>query len=377
MKNNYILSLLLLLIFAISGFAQTQNTTLTHNVFSNSVGEERVITVSVPAGYHKSKKRYPTIYVLDGEWGFDFASASVGQLSDFEGRIPQMIVVGISNTVRERDLFVTLNPEDGYVQFLGFLEKELIPFVDKNYRTNEFRAIYGFSSGAGICMQMLSTKSHLFDGFIESGSGIGPKTQKFMAEKIPTQHYKNKYLYVSTEGNGPRVSGLKRYEKLLEELNPKGLKKKFVVFEDSTHAEVLSKALYEGLKFVFADFVIPDSAVAKGADGIIKHFEGVDKNYNFDVEIPIGTINEAVVSLIVVGKADEAIKLVQHGVKTHPESAVLYGTLAELYESKSPESALKYYKTAYEKAFDNKLLFAKYRAMYQKLKKEKVKKPSP
>ena len=371
MKIKHIFSLLFLLIFAVGGFAQTQNATVIHTVFSKSLGEERVITISFPTGYQKSEKRYPVIYVLDGEWAFDFASASVSQLSDFEGRIPQMIVVGIPNTDRSRDLFVTLNPKDGYVKFLDFLEKELIPFMDKNYRTNGFRAIYGFSSGAGISMQMLSTKSDLFDAYIESGSGIGPKTREFLAEKIPAQKYKNKYLYVSTEGKGPRVPALKRYEALLEELNPKGLKRKFVVFEDLTHAEVLSEGFYEGLKFVFADYVIPDSAVENGADGIIKYFAEVDKNYNFDVEISVGTINEAVVSLIVAGKADEAIKLVQHGVEIHPNSAVLYGTLAELYESKKEsESALKYYKTAFEKAGDNKILTLKYKAMYQKLKKE-------
>lgn len=372
MKIKLLFSLLFLLVFAISGFAQTQSTTVIHTVFSKSLGEERIITISFPTGYQKSGKRYPAIYVLDGEWAFDFASASVLQLSDFEGRIPQMIVVGIPNTDRSRDLFITLNPEDGYVKFLDFLENELIPFMDKNYRTNGFRAIYGFSSGAGISMQMLSTRSNLFDAYIESGSGIGPKTHEFLADKIPTQSYKNKYLYVSTEGKGPRVPALKRYEELFEELNPKGLKKKFEVFEDLTHAEVLSQGFYEGLKFVFADYVIPASAIEKGADGIMKYFEEVDKNYNFDVEIPVGTINEAASGLAGAGKADEAIKLVQHGIKIHPESPVLYGTLAELYESKKDnEKALQYYKTAYEKAGDNKILTLKYKAMYQKLEKEK------
>jgi len=372
MKLQSILSLLLLLIFAVGGVAQTQHTAVTHDIFSKSIGEDRVVTISLPTDYQKSKKRYPSIYVLDGEWAFDFASASVRQLSDFEGRIPQMIVVGVPNTYRSRDLFVTLNPKDGYVQFLAFLEKELIPFVDKNYRTNGFRAIYGFSSGAGICMQMFSTRPELFDAYIESGSGIGPKTKQFLADKIPTQKYNNKYLYVSTEGKGPRVPALRRYEALLKELNPKGVKQKFVVFENLTHAEVLSQSIYEGLKFVFAEYVIPDSVAKRGSGAIVRYFAEIDKNYNFDVRIPVGAINEAASALIGSGKTDEAIKLVLHGTKYHPESPILYGTLAELYEfKKEPEKALKNFKMAYEKASGNKILSLKYKAMYEKLEEVK------
>jgi enterochelin esterase-like enzyme len=376
MKIKHIFTPLVLLIFAVGGFSQ--DTTRNHTVFSKSIGEDRVITMGVPSGYEKSGKRYPVIYVLDGEWVFDFANSSVSHLSDFSGRIPQMIVVGIPNTDRTRDLFVTLNSKDGYGRFLDFLEKELIPFVNKNYRTNGFNAIYGFSSGAGICMQLLATRPNLFDAYIESGSGIGPKTRGFLAEKIPKQTYKNKYLFVSTEGIGPRVPGLKRYEELLGELNPKGLKRKFVVFEGLKHADILSEGLNAGLKFVFSDYAIPDSITKKGADKIIEYFKEINKNYNFDVEIPVGIINEAASLLAGENKLDEAIKLVLHGMKIYPESSVLYGTLAELYEfKKEPETALKYYKTAYEKVSDNQMLYLKYRAMYQKLKKERDQNLSP
>ncbi len=367
---------LVLLIFTISVFSK--DTVRTHSIFSKSIDEERVVSISFPVGYDKSKKRYPVIYVLDGEWVFDFASASARQLSDFEGRIPRMIVVGIPNTDRDRDLSVTLNKEDGYVRFLDFLEKELVPFVNKNYRTNGFNAIYGFSSGAGICMQLLSTRPTLFDAYIESGSGIGPKTYEYLESNIPDQKYKNKYLYVSTEGKGPRVPGLKRYEGLLAKLDPKGLKRKFVVFEDLTHAEVLSKGFYEGVKFIFADYVIPDSIAETGADALVEYFEQVDENYSFDVEIPVGTINEAASGLVGAGKPDEAIKLVLYGIKIHPESPVLYGTLAELYEFKNePGTALEHYQTAYEKSSGNKILSLKYRTKYQKLKKDVDHKPLP
>jgi predicted alpha/beta superfamily hydrolase len=371
MNRHLVLSFLFLAVISANAFSQVPRDRRSHHTIrSESLSEDRLVVISVPPNYQKSGKRYPVIYVLDSEWVFDFADASVNYLSNFAGRIPQMIVVGIPNTDRNRDLFVTLDPKDGYSKFIEFLESELIPFVNKNYRTNGFDTIYGFSSGSGICSQMLSTKPHLFDAFIESGSGIGPKTSKFLEEMIPSKNFNNHYLYVSTEGNGPRVPGLRRYEELIKKLNPNGLKWKFDVLENSNHADVLSEGLYRGLKFIFADFAIFDSVAKQGADEIISYFRRIDKKFNFDVEIPAATIIESTTVLFVAGKPREAEKLLLYGIKLHPESYDLFASLGEFYEGDDHKKAAMFYKLASEKALENPFLYKKFRHMFLTLSKK-------
>ena len=113
-------------------------------ISSNILNEERTIAVSLPYLYDKLGKRYPVLYILDGE---DLSLASfIGMARFFSPhRIPEMIIVGVLNTHRNRDLFATKveglpdTEEDGALRFLNFLSQELIPYIDTHYRTSPHR----------------------------------------------------------------------------------------------------------------------------------------------------------------------------------------------------------------------------------------------
>jgi hypothetical protein len=81
------------------------------------------------------------LYVLDGEYVFDYATGTVDFLTNDFGHLPDMIVIGIPNTNRNRDLFVTLNPMDGYSSFVNLLKNEIFPFISDKYRINEFNIL--------------------------------------------------------------------------------------------------------------------------------------------------------------------------------------------------------------------------------------------
>ena len=215
--------------------------------------------------------------MLDGEYIFGYAKGLVDFHSNPFGYLPNMVIVSIPNTDRNRDLYVSLTPQDGYTDFIDFLEQELIPFVNKNYRTNGFDILYGWSSGASICTYLLANQPELFDAYIEGGSGIGSKTADMLAKQIPLHDYTGKYLYANTEGmkylntpgQGLRVGSLEKYSNLIDALNPKGLRWKIEVAENASHVGVLAKGLQDGLQFVFSDYFIPDSISTQGASQII------------------------------------------------------------------------------------------------------------
>ncbi|MDW3208616.1 MAG: alpha/beta hydrolase-fold protein [Reichenbachiella sp.] len=338
---------------------------ITHLIQSRALAEDRSINIQLPQEYNNTFDSYGVLYVLDGEYVYDYAAGTVNFLSNAFGHIPPLIVVGIPNIDRLRDVYVTNDDKDPYAKFLEFIESELKPFIDSNYRTNGFDIIYGWSSASDISMQFFVTKPDLFDAHIQSGTGVGPKTAAFFSEQLSKHNYKNRYLYAGTEGSGPRAVGLEKYKNLIDSLSPKNLKWKFELIS-SSHVDVLAEGIYNGLKFVFNDFYIPDSVVLKGVEEIKGYYADLDKAYDFQVKIPVGAFGESA-GILFQSKPGEAVNLLKYGLTIHPDSADLHGSLGEVYEYlDQTELAIKYYKLAFEKSVPKSAASRKYQYLSKK-----------
>ncbi len=122
---------------------------------SKVMGEPRKVLVWTP-GDAANGRAYPVLYLTDAERQFGHTVTTVEFLSR-NGRIPPMIVVGVFNTDRTRDLTPYRDKDDettgqmatagGADRFLKFMETELIPWVESRYRTQTFRAFAGHSFG--------------------------------------------------------------------------------------------------------------------------------------------------------------------------------------------------------------------------------------
>lgn len=187
-KMKKILSALgiLIMLSGLAAYSQDEGDLLAvatyRKISSNVLNEERTIAVSLPYLYDKLGKRYPVLYVLDGE---DLSLASFIGMARFLSphRIPEMIIVGILNTNRNRDLFATKveglpdTDESGASRFLRFLSKELIPYIDSNYRTTSHRTIYGQSAGGQFTIFALLTDPEVFSAYLASSPVIGYSNQ--------------------------------------------------------------------------------------------------------------------------------------------------------------------------------------------------------
>ncbi|MEP7359064.1 MAG: alpha/beta hydrolase-fold protein, partial [Anaerolineales bacterium] len=131
---------------------------------STRVGVEYEITIWLPPSYATGQSTYPVVYDLDGTY-IDFGlatSATTTLLLSHE--IPDVILVGIGNRIagladcmrhRNRDYTPPPHPdhpgEGGAPQFIEFLEMELIPFIEANYRADPGRPdAHRLSSGRHI-----------------------------------------------------------------------------------------------------------------------------------------------------------------------------------------------------------------------------------
>jgi len=157
------------------GLVQNRSTV---KVYSSILKEERTISVSLPDGYEASEKTYPVLYVLDaeGEALFSECVFTVEELNAMNS-IPEMIVVGIWNTNRNRDMIpksVSHRPgSGGSSHFLSFIHNELISYIQKNYRASDYSILYGMSNSALFAVYALLEKPETFNAVIASSPMIG------------------------------------------------------------------------------------------------------------------------------------------------------------------------------------------------------------
>ena len=150
---------------------------LTLRVPSKVLAETRVINVYVPPEYDgKSTARYPVLYMLDGGEKEDFPHLSITLDALIRDKtIPPMLLVGIENTERRRDLTgpTTVDSDREIAPVVGesarfreFITKELKPQITMFYSVNEHSAIIGESLAGLFVVETLFLQPDLFDTYI-------------------------------------------------------------------------------------------------------------------------------------------------------------------------------------------------------------------
>ncbi|WP_397362377.1 alpha/beta hydrolase [Olleya sp. R77988] len=179
MKNTYYLILLSLFVFACNNKTQPIDPTPKHDSFkieSKQVNETRVITVWTPPSYNNSDSSFPVLYMPDGGIKEDFPhiANTIAKLVK-EKSIPPIILVGIENTNRRRDLSgastVKEDEEycpltDGATNFRNFITQELFIEINKKYRVTNKKGIIGESLAGLFVMETFLQHPNYFDFYI-------------------------------------------------------------------------------------------------------------------------------------------------------------------------------------------------------------------
>jgi predicted alpha/beta superfamily hydrolase len=242
--------------------AQSDNTSVIsgnyHKIYSDVLHEERILIVRLPEDYSKSDKTYPVLIKLDGDKGnFLQTFAAVYYLSDMTDNAPDPIIIGIENTDRNRDML----PDQKANSFIQFIQSELIPFINKNYRTNGFRILCGQSLSSLFALYSFLEKPDLFDAYILGSFGFYKESLAVLFENelkrnSDLKSIGTKYLFV---GNGkldkydPDGTITKRGDHFLELLKqtvPSSVMLKCKVYEEEGH--VPYPTIYEGLKWIYS-----------------------------------------------------------------------------------------------------------------------------
>ncbi len=359
---RFCLGLILFIPIAITAQSNVEDVILGKSITfkSDILGEDRQIMIYLPTGYEQTGTNYPVLYLLDGRAHFQHASSTVQFLSR-NGRIPQMIVVAIVNVDRTRDFTPTSmdnRPQSGGAKkFISFMQDELFPYIEKNYRTAPYRLLEGHSLGGMFSIHVLFKHPQMFQAHFAMSPYImwDGNYNLFQANKKlqNPMEFKN-FLYI-TLGNEPNyVEPLKEFTTLLETKKPKGLEWHYTVMDNDNHGTVPLKSLYNGLELLYENWALKAAVADQGIDAVHDHYNSLSAKYGYKVEVPENVFNAMGYRAINQKKIDLAIEYFLHNVKLYPQSANVYDSLGEGYEAAGElELAKKNYQIAVEKGTES------------------------
>lgn len=195
----------------------------TDTLYSKVLGETRTVRIFLPSSYGDTyfyPRRYPVVYLLDGEGLFEPVSSMVRLLSEDRGPLdfPELIVVAIMNTDRLRDLTPThvthdLNPMSdsaslsrtgGGEKFLSFIDSELMPHMDSLYRTAPYKIFMGHSLGGLTVINTFLHHTSLFNAYIATDPSMFWDEQKLLHQAkdiLRESKFTGKTLFLAIANN--------------------------------------------------------------------------------------------------------------------------------------------------------------------------------
>lgn len=311
-------------------------------IHSTVLNEDRTYQVSVPDSYTwATDRRYPVLYVLDGESAFLHTAVSAGFLAT-HGEIPEMIVVGITSTVRIRD-FTQTDWATAWVggggagNFKRFLSSELIPAIDSAYRTNGFRVLSGHSAGGQFVLYCLADEPKLFQAYIalspslEWDNNLPQRSLENAFRSTPTL---SAFLYVArSDDAGQALADYERLVETLQRTSPEGFRWHSQAYPNETHSGVTLLAQIDGLRHLYEGYRFHSDLIEKGFAYAENHFQKVSKTVGWPLPVPESVINDFGYAALTEGKIQEALAFFQRNVKANPNSANAYDSLADAYAS--------------------------------------------
>ena len=385
-------SILLLPAMVIAMYCAAQSDTVisigkVDSVYSPTLKENRKIWVYLPNT--SGGQRYPVVYLLDGDGHFQSVVGMIQQLSQVNGNtvVPEMIVVGIPNTDRTRDLTPTHITSDlpmmdsnfsrttgGGENFTRFIEKELMPHIDSLYPTQPYRLLIGHSFGGLTVMNIITNHTKLFNAYIAIDPSMWYDKEQFLKateKKLSAQKFTGTRLYLGIANTMPEGMTLEKMKKdtsadtrhirsifALDKFirsNPQnGLQFASKYYGDDDHGSVPLISEYDGLRFIFSwyrlklsndDFLSPTSKIA---EKLKNHYATVSKEFGYKVSPPEMQVNGLGYFALSQNQYDKAAALFEMNIANYPESGNAYDSYADLLLArKDTAAAIVHFKKAY------------------------------
>jgi len=336
---------------------------------SEILGEQRRIWVYTPNTGSQdiyASQSYPVVYLLDGPGHFYSVVGMIKQLSTTNGNMlcPEMIVVGIENTNRTRDLTPTMAKDGpaaegsgGGEQFISFMEKELMPYIEANYPTQPYRMLIGHSFGGLTAMYTLMHHTDLFNAYIAIDPSMWWDNRRLLHETeklLKTEDFTGTSLYLGIANTMPEDMTIKKLKrdttddtnhmraifelsKALDKNEKNGLTYKYKYYENDDHGSVPLITEYDALRFIFSFYPLKlngadlNDATMLLANKITNHYSLISNKMGYTIQPPESLINGIGYGALQNDNFKQAEYFFKMNVANYPNSFNVYDSLGDYY----------------------------------------------
>jgi len=361
------------------------------SVYSTILKENREIYVHVPETYNpEGKTKYPVAYILDGE--LLLTPLTVVNQFYTGGFMPEMILVGISNrTNRLRDLTTSAVSElygmpasekNGEAEnFTQFIEKELIPYVEKNYPVTTYRTLIGHSYGGLFTMYTLMYHSELFENYVAIDPSLDWDNQKVLKDSkalLAKKDFNSKALFMSLSGHlHPENASITidnvmddtsdftlfsrsnlMMSKEIKKNSKNGLSYNWKFYPNDLHGTIVLPSLMDGLISIFDWYQTknfdrinsPETSTSELRQIISDRAEKLEKHFGYpEPPFPEEILNVLGYMSMDREQVEKAKMYFDFAINFYPESANAYDSMADFYErQQDKKNALKFVTKAFE-----------------------------
>ncbi|MFT3702626.1 MAG: alpha/beta hydrolase-fold protein [Agriterribacter sp.] len=334
-----------------NSYAQIPDLPIIHDsLYSEILKEMRPLEIVLPANYDAtSKDGYDAFYVTDGEWNTRIVS-DLRQFLNIQFT-PENIIISIPNVYpnnmnqRGRDFTPTNSgmPESGGAEkFLAFIKTELIPYIDKKYKTNGQQSFYGSSLGGLFAFYILCKEPQLFQSYMIADPALWWDNNyihtllKANIEKLKSLH--RTILVTGREGAAYQYMGVAKADSILHTPATTDQHWKTMLYGDETHNSMIFRTVYDGLKYTYEGYMkddfefFPMHGMLLNGKGITLHFNNTDllKNIRYTTDGSIPTENSPKVSgdtLVLNGPSQLVVKSISNRDKY---SKIIRGNFAAI-----------------------------------------------
>ncbi|MEZ9593994.1 alpha/beta hydrolase-fold protein [Shewanella sp. 10N.261.52.F9] len=267
--------------------------------------------------------------------------------------------------------------EQGNQKLLDYLEQDLLPAIDKNYRTNGFKILNGFTGNAGLGLYTLLNRPQLFNAYFVASPVLSKDFAyviKDAPKKLAAMQGKPRFLFMSTSDSGfeqRQLASFAKMETIIKTNSNQVLDYQIKRFDGSYYMTQPVLATAYAIEALFDDYhkvLAVDSDVSKqGTNAILAHYQYLsEQKYGFKVP--------ATSSLIKLGDSfletepSKAVAVYKVAISDDPQAYIAYDAVAGAYAKQGEiELAIKYQTLAlditdhpfYQNKYNNKL--AKYK----------------
>jgi hypothetical protein len=295
-----------------------------------------------------------------------------------------MIVVGIPNTNRTRDLTPTrakagqlfvdstlIANSGGGENFIAFLEKELMPYIDSNYPTEPYRMFIGHSLGGLTVMHTLVHYPDLFQSYVAIDPAMNWDEEyllKQIKSELPGKRHRNKALYLAMANTMEPDMDTSRVKQdttfatahirsmlaldhhLKERAGPK-IRYRSKYYPDDDHTSVPLIAEYDAFRFIFSsyqfrlsyeDYIEPDSDMYQR---VVNHYRRLSEEWGYEIKPQEDFVNNLGYAFLNLDQLKVAEQLFQLNAANYPDSFQVFDALGDYYRKKgNKESAIANYR---------------------------------